>query len=333
MVPPRPSGSQTAHGAARKSGSIPFAQVHNFEALKARVLARLEDRFDPGASKRMPPSLLRQSIRTQVEQITDHEARGITRSDRDRLVEELLAELLGYGPLEELFRDAAVREIMVTGPHTVIVRRENSQWLPTSLKFRDEEHVRSALEKLAAHADPMGGLILSLHVFDLKLPNGFRAVAIIPPPALGQAATAAFVRTDTPSTAPAAETTSGPASGRFPVLPTASASAATVPAPGTITASPRPGSGLVNTPPPRTPGTDSAANSNDPLTRHRNKIVERLISKMARLGVYDLHQVEITELRKIVAAFVREYVTVEKIYLNETDQGRLMLEILTIMQR
>jgi pilus assembly protein CpaF len=49
--------------------------------------------------------------------------------------------------------------------------------------------------------------------------------------------------------------------------------------------------------------------------------------------VYDLQHLELTELRKIVTAYVREYVEKEKIYLSETDQCRLMLEILTAMQR
>ncbi|MCE9565077.1 MAG: hypothetical protein K8U57_23850 [Planctomycetes bacterium] len=49
--------------------------------------------------------------------------------------------------------------------------------------------------------------------------------------------------------------------------------------------------------------------------------------------MYDLHRVEIAEMRKVVAAYVSEYVVAEKIFLSDTDQSRLILEILTAMQR
>jgi hypothetical protein len=90
---------------------------------------------------------------------------------------------------------------------------------------------------------------------------------------------------------------------------------------------------MINTPPPRVGTSDSTFGNAPDLTRHRNRIIERLISKMANLGVYDIQRVEITEFRRIVTAYVREYVEFEKIYLSETDQCRLMLEILTAMQR
>jgi hypothetical protein len=271
------------------------------------VLAKLTDRLDPSASKRMPASLLRQSLRTLAEQIAEQEARALPKADRERLVEEVLSELLGYGPLEELFKDPTIREVLVAGPHAVIARRELGNWLPTSVKFRDDEHLLAMLDRLAAHADPVGPVSTSVNLFDLKLPNGFRAVGVIPPPALGQPPTVAFVRSE-----PAAPPPPEPASGRFAAIP--------------ATASPRPGAI------PPTPES-GITGDRDPLTRHRNRLIERLISKFASLGVYDIQKVEITELRKVVAAYVAEYCQTENIYLGETDRGRLLLEILMVMGR
>jgi hypothetical protein len=288
----------------------------SFEAVKARVLARLEDRLDPAASKRMPTSLLRQSLRGSAEQLADQEARGLCRPDRDRLVEEVLAELLGCGPLEELFRDPGVREVLVAGPHAVIARRAVGNWLPTSVKFRDAGHLLAVLDRLAARADPVGGATTSVNLFDLQLANGFRAVGVIPPPALGQPATAAFIRTESPAApVPPGPVPAAPPSGRCP------------PAPGSITASPRPGSHLVG--PPEVP----PSGDRGPLARYRNRIVERLIAKFAALGVYDLQRVEVTELRKVVAAYIAEYCSAENIYLGDDDRGRLLLEIMTAMRR
>src|SRR5256885_12782789 len=112
MPPQRPSGSPSAPSVARKSG--PLASQSSYEQVKRRVFAKLEEKLDLGASKRMPQSLLRQSLRQHADQVAESEARGLGKPERDRIVDEVLAELLGYGPLEELFGDATVREIMVT---------------------------------------------------------------------------------------------------------------------------------------------------------------------------------------------------------------------------
>jgi pilus assembly protein CpaF len=61
--------------------------------------------------------------------------------------------------------------------------------------------------------------------------------------------------------------------------------------------------------------------------------MERLIGKFASLKIYDLSKIEVAELRKIVTAYIREYAESEKVYLSDQDQGRLMLEILTSLQR
>jgi hypothetical protein len=337
MLPQRPTGAQPPPSALRKSGAVASPQT-NFEAVKKRVIAKLEDRLDMSASKRMPQSLFRQTLRQQVDQITDQEARGFARADRDRIIEEVLAELLGYGPLEELFGDPTVREVMVTGPGAVIVRRDQGQWLPTSVKFRDENHVRATLDRIAAHADPVGPVMASVALFDMKLPNGFRALAVIPPGALGHPASASFVRETTIPVPPAASA-AGPAAAN--VSPTGSTSNGTLRTiPGGVTASPRiPGSGLITTPPPR-PGVAEPSSSgsstnlpHDPLARHRVRITERLMAKFASLKVYDLTRFDPNELSKVIGAYVSEYATNEKVYLSDTDQGRLTLEILTSLRR
>ena len=329
----RPSGTFTPPPAARGSGPIAFSQP-GFDAVKTRVLAKLEDRLDMSASKRMPQSLLRQSLRQQAEQVAEQEARGMPRPDRDRVVDEVLAELLGYGPLEELFADPAVREVMVTGPGTVIARRGQGQWLPTSVKFRNEDHVRATLDRIATHADAVGPVMASMTVFDMRLPNGFRALAVIPPAALSQPATAAFLREVTIPVPVAVPKEAGAA---FPNgSATGSTSSGTLKTvPGSVYASPRvPGSGLIAAPSPRTGPTESPApGANDPLTRHRTRILERLLSKFASLKVYDVARLDINELRKVITAYIREYCEVEKVYISDTDQGRLMLEILTLLRR
>ena len=264
-----------------------------------------------------------------AEQITDQEARGFSKSDRDRLVDEAISELFGYGPLEELFADAAVREVMVTGPGTVIARRDLGQWLPTSVKFRDEDQVRTTLDRIATRAEPVGPVMVSITLFDVRLPNGFRAVALIPPNALGQPAMASFLREDT---VPVASEDVSEAHANLPAGSSASIAAQKT-APSSATTSLYPGSGVISMALTRTNAGEQTSGTNDPLARHRARILERLLSRFAALKVYDVTRLEVTELRKVITAYIREYVETEKIYLSETDQGRIMLDILTSLTR
>lgn len=298
MLPSRPPGPPAT--GLRKAGAAP--QPMSFDAVKERLLAKLEDRVDLSASKRMPQSLLKQTIRQTADQLAEVEARGFAKPDRDRLVDAVLTEFLGYGPLEELFADPVVREIMLTGPGAVIVRRDSAQWLPTSVRFRDEAHVRATLDKMASHADPVGPVMASMAVFDAKLPNGFRAIALTPPDALQLPATAVFLR----------ERTAPGSNPGMPGLPPGSKAPAAPAAPA-----------------PRGPGDTQPL---DPLMRHRNRILERLLTKFASMGLYDVSRLDPTELQRIVAAYVTEYATAEKVYLSDTDHGRLTLEVLTALR-
>jgi hypothetical protein len=313
LLPPRIPGS--ASGSA-----LPGTQL---ETTKARILARLDDRLGLSASKRMPPSLLQQTLRSLTEQLLEQEHRGLARADRDRLVEEVIAEFLGYGPLEELFKDPSVREVLVAGSQAVIVRRHSSPWMPTSIKFRNEEHLLMALERMATFAEPVGPATSSTNFYDLKLFNGFRAVCVIAPEALEHPASAAFIRCELATPEPPTPQTPPPSwdrVGSSNSSPTAPGEAKSSSVANDSSAR----AGLHNT---------TVTHDRDPLLRHRNRIIERLTSTLARLGVYDLQQLEVTELRKAVAAYIDEYCLQERIYLSDSDRGRLLLEIMAAIER
>ena len=109
-------------------------------------------------------------------------------------MEEGLAELLGYGPLAELFRDPSVREVMVAGPTTVLARRDTAGWVPTTARFANDEHLRESLDRLATHADPVGPVTASVHHFRSQAPQRLPAVAVIPPEPVGRSPYVSFVR-------------------------------------------------------------------------------------------------------------------------------------------
>jgi hypothetical protein len=281
--------------------------------LKVRVLVKLQDKLDPQMSKRMPESLLRQTARQHIEHVVETDFPRMSRNERDRLIEDVLSEAFGFGPLEELFRDLTVKEILILGPQAIVVRRDVG-WVPTNVKFLDPEHLKETLDKVVIHGEAIAPG-LSTSAMDIKLPNGFRVVAVIPPEILDQSPTVLFTRTDDTPAKPV------PAPSLIPTVaaPSPASSGAYASTPASTKSS------RVPTPQPRTSPLDSPAPGEGPLTKHRVRITERLIKKMASLGVYDLQRVEITELRKVVAAYIREYC--------EVEQGRLMLEILSAMHR
>ena len=106
---------------------------------------------------------------------------AISRYEMERLAEEIVDELTGFGPLEVLLRDLAVTEILVNGPHRVFVEREG-RLSQSDLRFIDDHHVERVMQRILA---PLGRrLDESSPMVDARLPDGSRVNAIIPPIAL-----------------------------------------------------------------------------------------------------------------------------------------------------
>ena len=106
---------------------------------------------------------------------------AISRYEMERLAEELVDELTGFGPLEVLLRDTSVTEILVNGPNKVFVERDGVLH-HTDLRYIDSHHVERVMQRILA---PLGRrLDESSPMVDARLPDGSRVNAIIPPIAL-----------------------------------------------------------------------------------------------------------------------------------------------------
>jgi pilus assembly protein CpaF len=125
----------------------------------------------------LDPQTIRERVRGEVRGRLNQES-GISREDRERLVNELTDDILGHGPLERLLADDSVTEIMVNGPHDVWVERRG-RLHKTPVRFSDESHLRRIINKIVAEvgrrideASPM---------VDARLPDGSRVNATLPP--------------------------------------------------------------------------------------------------------------------------------------------------------
>ncbi len=281
--------------------------------LRRKAHARLAPLADPARSRHKPLSLLRMEARRLLEQFFDAEAAALTRAERDKLADELLTEEPGLGPLEELFRDAGVREVMLLGPGQVIVRKADG-WTPTSVRFRDAEQLRQVLARHAEVGEPVAAGAPAAGGFDVWLGNGFRAVGVTPPEVLGAPPVVVFVRGERPAPAPS--------------QPPAAPAAASQPA-----ANPRPSDH--GTGPARAPSGRLAppADRPDPYAGVRQQVTRRIITGFATAGVHDLSRIPPVELRKIVLAYVEEYCEVERLWSDEAFRDQLALEILAGMNR
>ena len=102
---------------------LPAAPVRDtFRDLKSRIHDRLLAELDP----KMDVSKT-EEVRRQIEEMFDalltQENLILTRADRQKLLEQIVAEILGYGPIEGLLGDDTITEVMVNGPDAVYIER------------------------------------------------------------------------------------------------------------------------------------------------------------------------------------------------------------------
>jgi len=111
----------------------------------------------------------------------EQESLNMTNSQKNKIKEELLDEIIGFGPITGLLSDSSVTEIMVNGPEHVYIEKEGKLVL-TDAKFKNDNHVLHVIKKIVS---PIGRRIdESSPMVDARLPNGSRVNAIIPPLAI-----------------------------------------------------------------------------------------------------------------------------------------------------
>jgi pilus assembly protein CpaF len=151
-----------------------------FKDLKERIQDKLVAELDPTMDVSRTDEV-RRTIQDMFEQILAQENIILSRSERERLFEGIVAEILGFGPLEVLLADETVSEIMVNGPDKVFVERKG-KLQKTNIIFESNEHVLKVIDRIVS---PLGRRIdESSPYVDARLPDGSRVNAIIPPLAL-----------------------------------------------------------------------------------------------------------------------------------------------------
>ena len=167
-----------------KRSSPAIGSKDAYVELKNRVQQRLIAELDPGMDITQTAEV-RATIQEMFEAMLAEESIVLTRNEKRRLFEQIVAEILGYGPLEQFLNTPGVTEIMVNGPKNVFVE-QNGKLTRTQVTFEDNDHLLRIIDRIVA---PLGRRIdEGSPMVDARLPDGSRVNAVVPPIALNGAA-------------------------------------------------------------------------------------------------------------------------------------------------
>lgn len=145
--------------------------------LKTRIQNKLIANLDPSMDVTQVGEV-RKVIQQEFELILSEENIVLSRPERARIFEQIVAEILGLGPIQKLMEDDNVTEVMVNGPRSIYVEK-SGKIHRVPMEFESDEHVKRIIDRIVA---PLGRRIdESSPYVDARLPDGSRVNAIIPP--------------------------------------------------------------------------------------------------------------------------------------------------------
>ncbi|RME45692.1 MAG: CpaF family protein [Caldilineae bacterium] len=151
-----------------------------FSNIKEMIQEKLLQELDPQMDITQTDEV-RRTMEELFNQILNSEAIILARTERQKLFDQIAAEILGYGPLQPLLADDTISEIMVNGPNQIFVE-QRGKLSKTPLTFESDDHVMRIIDRIVS---PLGRRIdESQPLVDARLPDGSRVNAIIPPLAL-----------------------------------------------------------------------------------------------------------------------------------------------------
>ncbi|MEM9825811.1 MAG: CpaF family protein [Planctomycetota bacterium] len=161
------------------------SRQQQFEEVKRRIHGKLVDKLDLSRVGDLKGETLRREIRMVVEHLCDAEDTLLNRQERERIVDEVIDEVLGLGPLELILKDPGVSDILINGPHNIYVEK-GGKMQKSDVNFRDNKHLLQIIDRIVSkvgrRVDETSPMV------DARLEDGSRVNAIIPPLALDGAA-------------------------------------------------------------------------------------------------------------------------------------------------
>jgi len=166
----------------KKCNKITEKEVDPYSELKFKIQNKVIEELDIDFNEISDQNEeLREEINFIIMKHIEQESLNMTNIQKKKIKEELLDEIIGFGPITSLLSDKSVTEIMVNGPNHVYIE-QGGKLVLTDAKFKNDNHVMHVIKKIVA---PIGRRIdESSPMVDARLPNGSRVNAIIPPLAI-----------------------------------------------------------------------------------------------------------------------------------------------------
>ena len=178
-APPVSGGSTSRLGnlSSRRAAPPGAGSRDTYHDLKTRVQNKLLAELDPSMDVSQTAEV-RRTIEDLFEQILAEEKIVLSRPERRRLFEQIVAEILGLGPIEPLLADDTITEVMVNGAKNIYIERAGKiHREPAS--FESDDHLMRIIDRIVA---PLGRRIdESSPYVDARLADGSRVNAVIPP--------------------------------------------------------------------------------------------------------------------------------------------------------
>ena len=160
-------------------------RTSQFEEIKGRIHGKLVDKLDLSRVGDLTGDVLKREIRVVVEHLCDAEETLLNRQERDRIVDEVIDEVLGLGPLELILKDHTISDILINGPKNIYVER-GGRMEKSEVEFRDNKHLLQIIDRIVSKVGRR--IDETSPMVDARLEDGSRVNAIIPPLALDGAA-------------------------------------------------------------------------------------------------------------------------------------------------
>lgn len=152
-----------------------------FARIKTEVHREVINRIDLSALGSMADDELRLQVRRTAEELCRQRSDLLNLTEREKLVDEVIDETFGLGPLEPLFRDPTVTDILINGPRTIYIERSGRLEL-TNVSFSSDRHLVQTVQRIVSavgrRVDETSPMV------DARLPDGSRINAVIRPLAI-----------------------------------------------------------------------------------------------------------------------------------------------------
>ncbi|QOJ14658.1 MAG: CpaF family protein [Planctomycetia bacterium] len=181
VPPPKPAAAAPAVAPIAKPDRATEERAARFQELKSTIHRKLVEQLDMTKLSREASSEMRDHVRQVVTALCEEENTLLNYSERSRLVEEILDETFGLGPMETLLKDPLISDILINGPKQVYIEKGGKLTL-SDVKFKDNAHLLHIIDKIVS---PLGRRCDEVcPLVDARLKDGSRVNAIIPPLAI-----------------------------------------------------------------------------------------------------------------------------------------------------